>query len=144
MANVITHHHPHYGFPSNPVHHKPPALGFGFGMSSASSMSSWPSTPSHAPPTQWPHVTLASPHQSQNRSTKRRLEVDDDFDENGRSVKDVAMDRSPTPERPKRAAPKRARTTPVVITVAKEGKEEQQKGGNEAHDVDVGVLLGLS
>lgn len=107
-------------------------------------MSSWPSTPSHAPPTQWPHVTLASPHQSQNRSTKRRLEVDDDFDENGRSVKDVAMDRSPTPERPKRAAPKRARTTPVVITVAKEGKEEQQKGGNEAHDVDVGVLLGLS
>lgn len=52
------------------------------------------------------------------------------------------MDRSPTPERPKRAVPKRMRTTPVVITVAKEGKEEQ-KSGDEAHDVDVGVLLGM-
>ena len=92
--------------------------------------------------TQWPLSTLAPPHQSHTRSSKRRLETDEDSDEHGRSAKDVSMDRSPTPERPKRAVPKRMRTTPGVITVAKEGKEEQ-KSGDEAHDVDVGVLLGM-
>ena len=111
-------------------------------MSSSPSMSSRSSPSSVTPPTQWPLSTLAPPHQSQTRSSKRRLETDEDSDEHGRSAKDVSMDRSPTPERPKRAVPKRMRTTPVVITVAKEGKEEQ-KSGNEAHDVDVGVLLGM-
>lgn len=52
------------------------------------------------------------------------------------------MDRSPTPERPKRAAPKRAR----VVDIGP--KEDFKKGGKESKaksdgdDVDVGVLLG--
>lgn len=55
------------------------------------------------------------------------------------------MDRSPTPERPKRAAPKRARTTPAVVTLGKgdpNGKDDKSPAQNEDDDVDVGVLLG--
>lgn len=59
------------------------------------------------------------------------------------------MDRSPTPERPKRAAPKRARTTPAVVVVGKDQtaamtKESKPASGSEESDVDVGFLLGKS
>lgn len=58
---------------------------------------------------------------------------------------DEAMDRSPTPERPerpKRAVPKRARTTPVVIGSSKEAKLAKDGKASGENDVDVGVLLG--
>ena len=77
------------------------------------------------------------------RNTKRRLEVDDE-DARSRSSSDDGMDRSPTPERPKRAAPKRARTTIPITHTSKEGKgsKENKESGSEDSDVDVGVLLG--
>ncbi|KAF8213128.1 hypothetical protein K438DRAFT_1661139 [Mycena galopus ATCC 62051] len=54
------------------------------------------------------------------------------------------MDRSPTPERPKRAAPKRARVTPSAESGSKDekdSKENKAPSGTEETDVDVGVLL---
>jgi len=51
------------------------------------------------------------------------------------------MDRSPTPERPKRAAPKRARTTPALAALSKHYKNADSGESNDANDVDVGVLL---
>lgn len=74
---------------------------------------------------------------------KRRYEHDED-DAQQRQSPDEAMDRSPTPERPKRAAPKRARTTPGSVTALKGQKDGQQQGssGSDGNDVDVGVLLG--
>jgi hypothetical protein len=72
-----------------------------------------------APPS-FHHVSppLVRPH-------KRRHEADDD---------DV-MDRSPTPERLKRAIPKRVKLSQAEAQ--KEAKSEKES------DVDVGVLLGL-
>jgi hypothetical protein len=55
------------------------------------------------------------------------------------------MDRSPTPERPKRAPPKKARVINAIEAENKgKGKERQFPGdGDDANvDVDVGVLLG--
>ena len=52
------------------------------------------------------------------------------------------MDRSPTPERPKRAAPKRARVAPSQEAAGKDAKENRAPGTSEEDDVDVGVLLG--
>ncbi len=57
------------------------------------------------------------------------------------------MDRSPTPERPRRAVPKRARITSATVTntgkvqqhTTKENKPPSQ---SEESDVDVGFLLG--
>ncbi|KAK7064293.1 tethering factor for nuclear proteasome STS1 [Favolaschia claudopus] len=54
------------------------------------------------------------------------------------------MDRSPTPERPKRAAPKRARVSPSAESGSKDekvSKENKAPGATEENDVDVGVLL---
>ena len=73
---------------------------------------------------------------------KRRLEAEDE-DTRSKPSSDDAMDRSPTPERPKRAVPKRARTTPAVPSSSKSSVND--KGGKDAedeNDVDVGVLLG--
>lgn len=52
------------------------------------------------------------------------------------------MDRSPTPERPKRAAPKRARPNGAAGGDEKNGKENKPPGSDGNDDVDVGVLLG--
>lgn len=53
------------------------------------------------------------------------------------------MDRSPTPERPKRAVPKRARTTPAALgSKDNQNSKENKASGSEDNDVDVGVLLG--
>ena len=54
------------------------------------------------------------------------------------------MDRSPTPERPKRAVPKRARTTPAAPSGKDEkgNKVQRSSPASEENDVDVGVLLG--
>ena len=74
------------------------------------------------------------------RIAKRRLEHDEDEGKH-----DVAMDRSPTPERPdrpKRAVPKRARTTPASVGSAKDGKYAKEGKSSGDNDVDVGLLLG--
>ncbi|PSR75861.1 hypothetical protein PHLCEN_2v8775 [Hermanssonia centrifuga] len=75
------------------------------------------------------------------RIMKRRHEAEDD--EAGTKNVDEAMDRSPTPERPKRGAPKRARTTPTLPSSSKDGKggKDGKDTTNEGSDVDVGVLL---
>lgn len=75
---------------------------------------------------------------------KRRYEHDEE-DSAYKQATDDAMDRSPTPERPKRAAPKRARTTPATLSSSKGSKAGQQQGssGTDGNDVDVGLLLGV-
>lgn len=85
-------------------------------------------------------------------SHKRRLERDDEDDENGygggddddgrqdrrrRASPTDAMDRSPTPERPRKAAPKRLRMAPAAP-----GKDKAENKSET--DQDVGVLLGQS
>ena len=79
------------------------------------------------------------------RPQKRRLELDDD--DIGRRGGDDAMDRSPTPERPKRGAPKRLRVA-VVAEASAKGNDKEPGDGKEnkppSEDVDVGVLLGQS
>ena len=57
------------------------------------------------------------------------------------------MDRSPTPERQKRAPPKRARVAQALGSAA---KDDTRVSGNKApakslehEDVDVGMLLGM-
>lgn len=74
----------------------------------------------------------------------------EDESENARHSisRDESMDRSPTPERLKRAPPKRARV--VNISESTSSKDGGNSKGNKAHgsseddDVDVGVLLGRS
>jgi len=78
------------------------------------------------------------------KSNKRRLEVDDE--DSSVSVKasvnsDESMDRSPTPERPKRAAPKRARIVPGAKEQA--ATKENKSLPSEEDEMDVGVLLGM-
>ena len=50
------------------------------------------------------------------------------------------MDRSPTPERPKRAPPKRARVAHAQNTVSKD--DAKAKKNSEEDHIDIGVLLG--
>ena len=137
MANVVTHPHLQVGFHPGPVGHSPSPLGFGFGLSTTGMVQSWPSAAPHIQPSPW--TTSPQPSQVQVRS-KRRHEPEDE-------ERDERMDRSPTPERPRRAVPKRVRMTPTTISSV--GKEQQHtaKGHkppsqNEESDVDVGFLLG--
>lgn len=138
MANVVTHPHLQVGFHPGPVGHSPSPLGFGFGLSQPSMMQGWPAA-THAQPPSWGFN--AQSLQPATRVTKRRHEPEEED-------RDERMDRSPTPERPKRAAPKRARTTPAALaTVGKEqqtAKENKPPSQNEESDVDVGFLLGES
>lgn len=136
MANVVTHPHPQVPPHPNLMSHTP-ALGFGFGMSSSPSMAAWPASPQ----TLSSVVNQGLPV----RNGKRRLEHDEeDLENSSRQSRDDAMDRSPTPERPKRAAPKRARTTPASTTSLKNDGENESDESHSANDVDVGVLLGTS
>lgn len=79
----------------------------------------------------------------QTRVAKRRYEHDEEDDIYKQPVDD-AMERSPTPERPKRAAPKRARTTPAGLSSLKDSRpgQPQTSSSSDGDDVDVGVLLG--
>jgi hypothetical protein len=81
-------------------------------------------------------------NQSASRPGKRRLESEEDYDHGGR---DESMDRSPTPERPKRAVPKRARLVPAQSAAGKENapSSEGKAIGGGSDEVDVGVLLGV-
>ena len=136
MANVVTHPHLQVGFYPGPVGHSPSPLGFGFGLSNPM-MQGWPS---HLqPPTSSTSAFATQQPQMITRVTKRRHEPEEED-------RDERMDRSPTPERPKRAAPKRARTTPAVATAGKDpqtAKENKPPSASDESDVDVGFLLGM-
>lgn len=155
MANVLK---SHIGFPPGPVSHAPSPFGFGFGLgpSSSTSMSSsaaWPtggSTPGHTPghtnPAAFQQLAASQNSQTFVRVPKRRHDPDDDGESSRRSLSnDDSMDRSPTPERPKRAAPKRARVVNSSENASSKGtlSEGDKDGvGGSGDDVDIGLLLG--
>ncbi|KAF7436731.1 hypothetical protein PC9H_003564 [Pleurotus ostreatus] len=128
MANVIQ---APIEFQPRPVGHSPSPLSFGFGLTSHS-VGAWPST-SHMNPTAFsPHY--ANIHQSSPSKAQKRRH---DSEEN-----DETMDRSPTPERPKRII-KRLKPTVAQEPALheKESKENKAPAQDEDNDVDVGLLL---
>ncbi|KAI0095047.1 hypothetical protein BDY19DRAFT_902083 [Irpex rosettiformis] len=144
MADVLSHQPMQVGFQKRPVNHAPSPLGFGFGLSAAPSAPSWATSPTssssssstpHTPLQPW-NMAAVTNQLPQVRIAKRRHEHDEDEGKH-----DVAMDRSPTPERPKRAVPKRARTTPATVSGAKDGRSTKEGKTSGENDVDVGVLL---
>lgn len=134
MANIYPptypQHHP-LDFHPRPVTHSPSPLTFGFGLVAAAQSSS-----AFTPSAVSPHN-----HQVAPRPQKRRLEIDED--DSGRRGDD-AMDRSPTPERPKRGPPKRLRV--AATEASAKGSDKDSSDGKEnkppSSEVDVGVLLG--
>ena len=146
MANVL---HPQIKFHPCPVSHAPSPFGFGFGLSSGiSSMTStgWtPSTPGHTNPAAFHQLATSVTQTASTRLQKRRLDPEDDTESSSHSINgDESMDRSPTPERQKRAAPKRARILNAIDCGTKyECTEKENKApGTAEDDVDIGVLLG--
>lgn len=149
MANVLQ---PNISFHPRPVSHAPSPLGFGFGLnapgpSSMSTTPAWGSTqPGHTNPAAF-HQLASSIAQSasSSKSQKRKLEVDDEV-ENIRypTARDHSMDRSPTPERPKRAAPKRAKIVNADTSIQKDDMKERKNVEVADESVDIGVLLGKS
>jgi hypothetical protein len=145
MANVLP---PQINFHPRPVSHAPSPFGFGFGLgSSISSMSTgWtPSTLGHTNPAAFHQLATSVTQTASTRLQKRRLDPEDDSDSLSSHInRDESMDRSPTPERPKRAAPKRARILNTIESGTKdEGTEKENKApGSSEEDVDIGVLLG--
>jgi hypothetical protein len=137
MANVI---HPPLDLLHKPATHSSSSFGFGFGGAS------WQSTMTlgHTQPAAFQQLAssmnLPTPV---HRVQKRRFEVDDETETSNRhGARDIAMDRSPTPERLRRAAPKRAKVTSAVDSKDdKSGKENSSASSD--NDVDVGVLLGM-
>ncbi|KAH9937208.1 uncharacterized protein B0H18DRAFT_969574 [Fomitopsis serialis] len=138
MANVVTHPHLQVDFP-RPVNPSHAPLGFGFGLSTAPVSAGWAATPTHAPQSPWNLAT--STQSAAPRVQKRRHEPDEESE--NRHSRDDEMDRSPTPERLKRAVPKRARTTPAITSAKdeKNAKTTRSSSANDESDVDVGVLL---
>jgi len=133
MANVVQ-PHPQLDFHSSTLGHP---LGLSLSMSS-----SLVGLSPHA------HSNVVQPLPSASRALKRRFEQDDDQADqsfsNGPGARDVAMERSPTPERFKRAPPKRARNNSTFAQEHKGGRapKELPNSSAENQDVDVGVLLG--
>ncbi|KAF8632579.1 hypothetical protein AX15_001787 [Amanita polypyramis BW_CC] len=142
MANVLQ---PHIEFHPRPVSHAPSPFGFGFGLgpTTTSAMSSvgWqPTTPGHTNPAAFQQ--LASSVSQSSRAQKRRLEQEEDGEvQRYAGQRDESMDRSPTPERPKRAAPKRPRVAPANGSSKDDQDTKENKVRNNDDDVDVGVLL---
>jgi hypothetical protein len=98
-----------------------------------------PAAPSPVIMAGWnPHLYSATQHVPQNRVQKRRMDPEDD-DDSGR--RDVIMDRSPTPERVKRAPPKRLRMVASSESAARDEKTSKQNKA-PGSDIDIGVLLG--
>ncbi|KAI6047703.1 hypothetical protein EDC04DRAFT_3101168 [Pisolithus marmoratus] len=139
MANVV---HPQLDFLHSPASHPTSRFGFGFGLSgSPPFMNPGKQEPGHKQPVAFQQLTshMNIPQQVQ-RVQKRRHEFDEEPDSFRQAGRDVTMDRSPTPERPKRAVPKRARVAhPTDANGESNTKEGKQR--NEEEDVDVGVLL---
>ncbi|KAG6381108.1 hypothetical protein JVT61DRAFT_5506 [Boletus reticuloceps] len=143
MANVI---HPPLNFIHEPTHLSTSRFGFGFGLPGSSPTGTGKQpvyTPGHTQPSAFQqltsHISISpAPHRIQ----KRRLDSADEAESSRHGGRDVPMDRSPTPERPKRAAPKRAKVT----SQDDESKDQQcsrtSKNPDGDNDVDVGVLLG--
>ncbi|KAK2461984.1 hypothetical protein APHAL10511_006447 [Amanita phalloides] len=139
MANVLQ---PHIEFHPRPVSHAPSPFGFGFGLGSSTTSTvgsvGWPgATPGHTNLAAFQQ--LASSVSQSSRVQKRRLEQDDDTESHSR-FGDESMDRSPTPERPKRSAPKRLR---LAHTNSPSKGDQDGKGSkaSDSDDIDVGVLL---
>jgi hypothetical protein len=139
MANVVQ-PHPQLDFRSSTLGH--PQMSFGLGLTMPSSLVG---LSPHA------HTNVAQPPPSSinpSRTLKRRFENDDEQADqsSGHSLgaRDVAMERSPTPERTKRAAPKRARNGTMPAQDPKGGRTSKELANSSAEnqDVDVGVLLG--
>jgi hypothetical protein len=82
------------------------------------------------------HQTSSNHQLPATRVQKRRLEQDD---EDAEARLDVVMERSPTPERPKRAPPKRARRADQS---SNGGSQDPKDGGSSENEVDIGMLLG--
>lgn len=144
MANVV---YPPIDFLHNPANHPPSRFGFGFGLSGNSSLGTGRQpvfTPGHTQPAAFQqltsHMNLPPPI---HRVQKRRYEPEDDAESSRHGGRDVTMDRSPTPERPKRGPPKRAK-----VVLHGDPKDDQSCKENKSleadSDVDVGVLLGMS
>jgi hypothetical protein len=142
MANVVQ-PHPQIDFHSSTLGH-PPQIGLGLTLSMSSSLVG---LSPHA------HSNVVQPLSSAinpSRPQKRRFEQDDEQADqsfsNGPGARDVAMERSPTPERPKRGPPKRARNNSTFAPEPKGGRtpKEHPNSSVENQDVDVGVLLGWS
>ena len=144
MANVV---HPPLNFIHEPTHLSTSRFGFGFGLtaSSPTAASKQPVyTPGHTQPSAFQQLTSHTnlppiPHRVQ----KRRLDTEDDAESSRHVGRDVPMDRSPTPERPKRAAPKRAKVTPQDDESKDQQSSRTSKSLDADSDVDVGVLLGM-
>ncbi|KAE9408178.1 hypothetical protein BT96DRAFT_914139 [Gymnopus androsaceus JB14] len=116
------------------------APGFGFGLGSSSMQPSWTSSSPFQSAQSSALNQLAATSLFNNtapRAQKRRHEPEDS--EN--YPQDEVMDRSPTPERPKRGPPKRLRTAPSSDSVTKEDNSSRESRAREDKDVDIGVLL---
>ncbi|KAH7928551.1 hypothetical protein BV22DRAFT_1058846 [Leucogyrophana mollusca] len=142
MANVA---YPQIDFFPGPANPSSSRFGFGFGLAANSAMGAagWQaaSTPGHTQPAAFQQLTaninISVPA---HRIQKRRHEPEDELESSRHGGRDVTMDRSPTPERPKRAAPKRAKVFPNDI--AKDDRPTKENKAPEAeNDVDVGLLL---
>ncbi|KAG0708785.1 hypothetical protein DFH29DRAFT_993659 [Suillus ampliporus] len=137
MANLV---HPPLDFLHNPATHSSSCLGFGFGLSVSSGASCQSTmTLGHTQPAAFQQLASSmNLPASAHRPQKRRHEFDDETESS--RARDVAMDRSPTPERLKRAAPKRAKVTSAVHLKDDKGGKENSSVSSD-NDVDVGLLL---
>ncbi|TFK57031.1 hypothetical protein OE88DRAFT_85318 [Heliocybe sulcata] len=131
--------HPHLDFHAGPVKQAPSPFGFGFGLLSSSSAGGL-NRPSNGQLSAFqPAAAVVQP--SPQRGSKRRHEPEED---ENRQPRDESMDRSPTPERPRRAVPKRARMGMSVEgggKAEKPGKDGKGAAPSDGNDIDVGVLL---
>ena len=126
MANVLA-QLPQFGF-KHPHSPNPPPL---------------PVAPTPAIMASWGHVLYqpATNHQLPvTRVQKRRLEQED---EDAEVRLDVVMERTPTPERPRRAPPKRARRTDPSSSDGSQNNQDSKGERSSENEADIGVLLGI-
>ena len=120
-----------------PVAHSSPSLSYNY--SSPSSVMSTACQSPHFQPSAFQPITNTLMNSSPVRPPKRRLENDDSQDST-RYRREELMDRSPTPERPKRAPPKRVKT--FESESSSKGENQVKSSSSDTTDVDIGVLLG--
>lgn len=114
---------------------------FGFNHSHSPNHPPLPVAPTPAIMAGWGAVHQPSSHCQlpATRVQKRRLEQED---EDGEPRPDVVMERSPTPERPKRAPPKRQRRVDPSTGDGTQNRQGSKNDGTSESEVDIGVLLG--
>ena len=116
---------------------------FGFNHSHSPNHPPLPVAPTPAIMAGWgPVVHQPSSHYQLpvTRVQKRRLEQEDEGEE---TRPDVVMERSPTPERPKRAPPKRRRRVDPSTGDGTQNHQDSKNYGSSESEVDIGVLLGI-